>query len=216
MHSDAPGSAVKLAVLPSTALAIRARLPLLVMPPLLAGLGLSAVRGIVRSHAGALHVRSAPGRGTTFTLLWPAVGAPPHEAPPEPTDADWQASGAVLVIDDDAEVRAVAAQMLSRLGYSAHLAESGPAGLALLDTLAEQPVAVLLDLTMPGLRGDEVFALIQRRRGDVPIILMSGYDEQDVVRRFVGHGLAGFVQKPFSQHDLQRILQQAQTHTSGG
>jgi nitrogen-specific signal transduction histidine kinase/CheY-like chemotaxis protein len=172
------------------------------------GLGLSAVRGIVRGHGGALHVHSTPGTGTTFTVLWPVLHEPVATTPRQQVSAPWSGRGVIIVIDDDAEVRAVAAEMLERCGYAVQAAENGPAGLALLDTLASSPAAILLDLMMPQMSGDEVFAQIRQRDRGVPVILMSGYDEQDVVRRFVGRGLGGFLQKPFTQYDLQDVLRQ--------
>lgn len=169
------------------------------------GLGLAAVQGIVRGHKGALNVYSTPGKGTTFKVLFP-----PTEDMAVPKKTAFSAAAAthelVLVIDDDEIVRRTAKSMLERLGYTVVLAENGQEGVDLFQVLSEKIAAVLLDMTMPVLNGEEAFGRLKRIKPDVRVILSSGYNEVEAVRSFTGKGLAGFIQKPYSAMALGEKL----------
>ena len=175
------------------------------------GLGLAAVQGIVRSHHGMLNVASAHGQGTTFSILLPCIATPvgvPQAA--DPSAAVEAVEGdVVLVIDDEPDVRLVAEQMLIYAGFEVLLASSGSAGVELFREHADTIGCVLLDLTMPIMDGEEVFRVLQAIRPTIPIILMSGYSEQEVRRRFDGPAPAGFMQKPFTFKALQAKVQRA-------
>jgi two-component system, cell cycle sensor histidine kinase and response regulator CckA len=171
------------------------------------GLGLAAVLGIVRGHKGALKVYSELGRGSTFKLLLPVAGAPIGEAPIDRRlHPQWRGSGTVLVIDDEEAVRMVAGKMLKALGFEVLTASDGEQGLRVYRAHTESINAVLLDLTMPRMDGEETFRAIRGIRPDACVVLMSGFNEQEAAARFVGKGLAGFVQKPFSPEELRQRL----------
>jgi signal transduction histidine kinase/ActR/RegA family two-component response regulator len=181
------------------------------------GLGLAAVQGVVRSHKGLLGVRSAPGQGTTFRLLFPVAGATgasiPASRPAREVAGSRGASlarqGTVLVIDDEAMVRETARNTLERIGYSVIEAEDGEAGIGQFAKQAGKITAVLLDFTMPGLSGLETFQRLKQIRPDVPVILSSGFNETEVARMFNGEGIAGFIQKPYTIDALASKLKQA-------
>jgi len=172
------------------------------------GLGLAAVFGIVRAHQGAIHVTSAPQQGTIITLLLPAlthtVSIPARPAAPQ--RAQPATARTVLVIDDEAGVRQVATRMLERLGYRVVAAASGQEG---LDRLAAQPEinCVLLDLTMPGLSGEETLHRIRERRPGLSVIIASGYSAQEVRERLGELPVLAVLQKPFTLAVLREVMQ---------
>lgn len=173
------------------------------------GLGLAAVLGIVRGHHGTIKVYSEPGKGTTFKILLPASRRPVKRLRGDGSAPQgWRGSGTVLLVDDEETIRALGKRMLERFGFSVLMACDGREALHVFEEHRDHIACVLLDLTMPHMDGEEAFRELRRIRPDIRIILSSGYNEQEVSQRFLGKGLAGFIQKPYQLASLEQILKQ--------
>jgi PAS domain S-box-containing protein len=169
------------------------------------GLGLAAVQGIVQGHKGALKVYSRPGSGTTFKVLFPATE---ELAEPKPAPAlHLRGKGElILVVDDEEIIRRTAKAMLERYGYTVVVADNGKEGVDLFSVLGDKVAAVLLDMTMPVMNGEEALRHMKMINPDIRVVLSSGYNEVEAIRRFTGKGIAGFIQKPYSSAGLAEKL----------
>ena len=177
------------------------------------GLGLAAVLGIVRGHHGGLRVESAPDAGTTFHLALPALpqaGPAAAVAAPAPSAgiAAGRASGLVLLIDDEEVVREAVTDILEVEALGVLAVVDGKSGVALYCEHQAEIRLVLLDLSMPGMSGEETFRQLRAINPQVRIVLSSGYDESEVAARFAGQAPTGFLQKPYCVEALTAAIRQ--------
>ncbi|HJW74014.1 MAG TPA: PAS domain S-box protein [Geothrix sp.] len=173
------------------------------------GLGLSAMLGILRGHHSGLKIYSEVGRGSSFKIFFPAAQG--TTAPAEPEDlGDLQSlSGTVLLVDDEPSVLDATRPALEALGLTVLTARDGQEALECFQQNPDAIDLVLMDLTMPRLDGREAFQSMRLIRPQVRVILSSGYNEQETIQLFVGKGLAGFLQKPYTLDALRTALRKA-------
>ncbi len=125
----------------------------------------------------------------------------------------WRGEGCVLVVDDDDAIRAVLARALTKMGFTTAVAAEGDAALSIFGADPERFSLVLLDYKLPGMDSKDVFHAIRQRRGDLPVVLMSGYHKEEAVKNSSGMDLAGFIHKPFTMdvlaNELRSVLSSA-------
>lgn len=173
------------------------------------GLGLGVVLGIVQGHLGAFKVDSSPNEGTTIRVLLPAAErrSVPRRSAPQTVEAP-KGVRTVLLVDDEDIVRRVAKTMLERLGFAVLCAADGVEALELFKRYRDELAVVLMDVTMPRMNGEEAFREMHALCPTVPVILSSGYDEQEALHRNSENGLAGFIHKPYHLSALEDIIRQ--------
>ena len=172
------------------------------------GLGLAVVQGIVHSHNGAISVSSAPGKGTTFEVLFRRDRASPEIRSDAAAKAPVPASGTVLLVEDADQLRIAAATALRKRGFSVVCAADGPTAVELFRAQAEDIGVVVLDLRLPGLPGQEVFRQIRAIKPDTKIMFTSAYDAKTAAALADSRTLR-FLRKPYRLSDLLTELHEA-------
>ncbi|MGE5316048.1 MAG: PAS domain S-box protein [Acidobacteriota bacterium] len=172
------------------------------------GLGLAAVFGIVRGHRGGLLLESEEGKGTTFRLAFPAIDTKGEEQMSEESAKHYEpSSGMVLIVDDEELVREVVGDILESSGFKNISAGGGEEAVAVYAEHHDEIKVVLLDLSMPGMSGEETFVRLKQIDPQAQIVLSSGYSEAEVRAKFLPLGeVAGFIQKPYQSEALVKKL----------
>ncbi|WP_114376928.1 PAS domain-containing protein [Elioraea thermophila] len=174
------------------------------------GLGLAMVYGFARQSGGEVRIDSAPGKGTTVTLWLPAAASPPERQDRGQADLAALAGATVLIVEDEPPLRAAIERLCAEAGLRTHAVGDGDAALALLRYGVTVDL-VLTDVRMPGrLDGHALAAEIRALRPNLPILLMTGYDDTGLADTVVP-----ILRKPFSRDDLldalARLLREART-----
>jgi two-component system, cell cycle sensor histidine kinase and response regulator CckA len=176
------------------------------------GLGLSTVFGIAQQSGGSVWVYSEPGAGTTFKVYFPRVEADLAAASaPSSGPATLRGSETILLVEDQEQVRAVAAGILQRSGYRPIVAQNAGDALLLAEKHRGAIHLLLTDVVMPQISGVELARRIGQLRPELKVLFMSGYTDDSIVRHGVLDSRMAFLQKPFTPESLTRKLREVLT-----
>jgi PAS domain S-box-containing protein len=169
------------------------------------GLGLAVVHGVVEQCGGHIRVDSAVGRGTTFELLFPVAEQPP-DAPAASGAYKLVSRGTetVLLVEDEEAVRTIARLALETQGYRVLVAASGQEALRLTEGSVEPIHLVVTDVVMPGMGGRLLAEALRKRRPQIRVLYMSGYNDDAILQHGVSGSHDAFLQKPFTPLGLAR------------
>ena len=168
------------------------------------GLGLSAVVGIISNHDGCLYVDSTPGQGTTFKALLPPGESAAAEIAASPAAMPAQSrDGHVLIADDEEIVSSLIASALRPLDLTTEVVNEGRSALDRILANGDEYDLLVLDLSMPGLNGDEVFSRVRDAGIETPVLFISGHGAHDLERRVGGASNVSILAKPFRVESLR-------------
>lgn len=178
------------------------------------GLGLATCYGIVRQTSGMISVASEPGVGSTFSIYLPrATAAQPVAASAPSDDSLPPGTETILVVEDEEILRELAVEVLQSLGYRVVVAEDGTQAVAILHGGAYRDIQLIVtDLVMPKMSGRELAAWIMRDFAHLPVLFMSGYTDDEILRHAVEGAAVEYLQKPFTPKALAQKIRQVLDH----
>ncbi len=173
------------------------------------GLGLSGAYGLVTAQKGAIHVSSTVGEGSTFSVYFPAAICPIVADPVAPAaqiTKDPVQPSRLLVVDDELSILQFLQASLSVCGHAVEVASTGADALALLQSPDQSVDLVIMDLSMPGMGGDQLLSRIRSIAADLPVVVMSGHNKAVVEDRLGDLGYEGLLRKPFRIGELSKAI----------
>jgi two-component system, cell cycle sensor histidine kinase and response regulator CckA len=178
------------------------------------GLGLSTVYGIVKQSGGDLWIYSEPGTGTTFKVYFPrAVEGDLFVPVAEDKRSAPRGTETILVVEDDPALRALSERVLQANGYIVLLARNGLEALAIASGHSGVIDMIATDVVMPKMNGRPLVEKLLESRGQMRVLFMSGYTDDEVMRRGVIDGRTAFLQKPFTPSELARKVREVLDQT---
>ena len=172
------------------------------------GLGLATVYGIVQQAGGFIVVESLLGAGTTMRVFLPANEAREPNETKDVRESPAAGRETVLLVEDEEGVRRLARLSLEKHGYTVLSASSGPEALAIADAHADAIDILVTDVVMAGMTGPEVFEHLRLRRPTLKVLFMSGYNDDEVVRRGIVDARSTFIQKPFALSTIPKKVRE--------
>jgi two-component system, cell cycle sensor histidine kinase and response regulator CckA len=157
-------------------------------------------------HEGFINVHSEPGEGTTFWIYFPATAGKPEQQKAISTGSTPKGNETVLVSDDHDGLRAIAEESLTSYGYKVVLATNGTEAVRIFSQRQNEIQLVILDVTMPLLRGPQAYAQMSELKPNLPVVFTSGHTaESSQLGPLLKNG-AAFMQKPYSPKELGRVV----------
>ncbi len=169
------------------------------------GMGLAMVYGVIKNHKGIIDVDTEVGRGTTFTIAFPAVEKEYREER-RVEDESHRGEGTVLVVDDEEFVRNLLGDILITSGYNVIKASDGREAIDIYLKNKDKINLVILDMIMPKMNGRDTFIELRKINPALKIVIATGYAEDNVINEMRNLGVDGFLEKPFTPSGLARVL----------
>jgi two-component system cell cycle sensor histidine kinase/response regulator CckA len=173
------------------------------------GLGLATVFGIVQQSGGSVEVYSEPGVGTCFKVYLPACGEAEWTAKVEHPRVTLRGTETILLAEDEQSVRALSAFVLREAGYTVIEASNGDDAIQKSREIAGRIDLLATDVVMPGMGGRDLAAMLTAMRPGLPVLYMSGYTDDAIVRHGILQGEVNFLQKPYTPTSLSRAIRDA-------
>jgi len=180
------------------------------------GMGLYIVQKVVRSHGGFIELGSGKGDGTCFTLYFPLATAKAEPSEEAITPAPDMKKRNVLIVDDEEVVRGLLTGVLVSQGFTVLEARDGFEAVSVFESRPSSIDLVILDMIMPGMKGEEVLRRFREISGEVKVIVSSGYMTEEQREKLQEYGVDGFLDKPYSDAEainkVRQVLSQRAKH----
>ncbi|MDX8406059.1 MAG: response regulator, partial [Mariprofundus sp.] len=170
------------------------------------GLGLSMAYGAIESHGGFIDVCSQPAEGTTFSIYLPMSACVALQRPATPAADPYGNGETILIVDDNDDLRLTTSAILNKMGYKTLEARNGKEGVALFTEHSDQITLILMDVVMPVLGGILAARDIRRKKPDVPIVFITGYDLNSSMVKEINIPRSQVLSKPFTMQSMQRLI----------
>jgi signal transduction histidine kinase len=171
------------------------------------GLGMAVVYGIVKSHQALIDIESESGKGTEVRVYFPAVPSPPAtRSEPAATSAEVLGSETILVAEDEAVLRTLAARVLEKAGFSVVLCNDGEEALRAYRERPDEIALMLVDAVMPKLGGRGLFHAVRAQDPAMPVIFASGYSRDTLDESIHEAELVEFIEKPYRTEELLNLV----------
>jgi DNA-binding NtrC family response regulator len=167
---------------------------------------MSAVQGIITAHSGVLQLFSHPGTGTTFKIYLPIQETESCGAASANPSKPWLGSGTILLVEDENQIRLIAKTLLTMFGFTVIEASNGKEALELYKKNTADIKLVFTDMGMPVMNGYEMFAELKKLNPMLPIIISSGFGDNDVTSHIPQNEIAGLISKPYNPDQLREVL----------
>jgi signal transduction histidine kinase/CheY-like chemotaxis protein len=172
------------------------------------GMGLYMVQRVMRSHGGFIELNSSKENGTSFTLYFPLISHQKEEREEAVAPSPDARKHGILVVDDEEVVRGFLTGVLAAEGFMALAAKDGAEAVSIFESRRSTIDLVILDMIMPGMKGEEVLLRLREIAPDVKVVISSGYmseEQRDKLREYV---VDGFLDKPYRDADAIKIVRQ--------